>query len=124
MKKIYLAHSRDPRFDYQRDFYLPFIKNFRDIEIIVPHDNYAESSFNSKLVIATCDFLIAEVSYPSTGLGMELAWAEAANIPVLCLYKNDTLPSSSVFNLCNDVNRYHAPLDYINTVKNWLRIHE
>lgn len=122
MKTIYLAHSRDLRFDYQKELYDAFFNNFSDFDIIVPHINHAESSFNSKLIIPTCSFLIAEVSYPSTGLGMELAWAEAAKVPILCLHKKNTLPSSSVFNLCSDVKNYIDSSDYVNIVRDWIEV--
>lgn len=39
---------------------------------------------------------MAETSFPSTGQGIELAWATEANTPTICLYKEGTKPSSSL----------------------------
>lgn len=38
--------------------------------------------------IESCDALIAEVSEPSHGVGYEIAYALAADKPVLCLYQS------------------------------------
>ena len=73
--KIYISHSTG--FDYQKELYEP-IKNselYNSHEIIFPHDKSSEVS-NSKEVIKGCDMVIAEVSYPSTGMGIELGWAD------------------------------------------------
>lgn len=120
MIKIYLAHSRDPRFDYQNEFYQPLLSNFTLHQLILPHAHMAEATFDSRQVIPKCVALIAEVSYPSTGLGMELAWAEAANLPVLCLHKQDFLPSSSILNLCNHVQAYKNAQDLIKIARVWI----
>lgn len=40
----------------------------------------------TKDIIKTCDLMIAEVSLPATGLGIELGWAKAFKVPILCMY--------------------------------------
>lgn len=65
--------------------------------------------------------MIAEVSYPSTGLGMELAWADAANIPILCIHKMNCIPSSSVTNLCGNVISYKNVGDMIRKISQWIQ---
>ena len=37
--------------------------------------------------LSACDFVVAEVSVPSLGVGYELGWAVCMKKPVLCLYK-------------------------------------
>ena len=37
--------------------------------------------------IAACDFVVAEVSVPSLGVGYELGWAVALNKPIVCLHR-------------------------------------
>ena len=40
-------------------------------------------SATSKEVIRTSDLVIADISYPSTGVGIELGWADCFNIRVI-----------------------------------------
>ncbi len=37
--------------------------------------------------IVACDFVVAEVSVPSLGVGYELGWAVALNKPIACLHR-------------------------------------
>lgn len=37
--------------------------------------------------LSSCDFVVAEVTVPSLGVGYELGWAAALQKPVLCLYR-------------------------------------
>jgi nucleoside 2-deoxyribosyltransferase len=37
--------------------------------------------------LLACDWVVAEVSTPSLGVGYELGWATALEKPVLCLYR-------------------------------------
>jgi hypothetical protein len=85
--KIYVAHSKD--FDFQEELYKP-IKNSslnKEHTFVFPHDKSGEI-FNSKdFFKKDCDLVVAEVSYPATGLGIELGWADILNVPIACLYK-------------------------------------
>lgn len=120
--KIYIGHSRDERLNYQEELYLPLISSLNDDELIVPHKQGAES-IHSKEVLPTCNLMIAEVSYPSTGLGMELAWADHAEVPVLCIYRTDCQPSSSVTHLFLNIISYESCIDMIQKVRNWILEH-
>ncbi len=86
--KIYIAHSKS--FDFQKELYQP-IKNSTLIQehtFIFPHEHSMEP-FNSKGLFQNgCDLIIAEVSYPATGVGIEIGWANMLNIPVVCIFKN------------------------------------
>lgn len=85
---IYLSHSRS--FDFTKDLYST-IQNSelaKKHKFIYPHENSEEpypvkDLFQKK----ACDLVIAEISYPSTGQGIELGWADAFGIPVVCIYK-------------------------------------
>ena len=122
--RIYIGHSRDERLDYQKKLYLPLISSFDKDVLIMPHEKGDEALLNSQVVLPTCNLMIAEVSYPSTGLGMELAWAEHAAIPVLCMYKISCQPSSSVTNFFPDIISYESSIDMVDKVKNWILEHE
>ena len=102
--KIYIAHSRD--FDYVNDLYLP-IKNsefFKEHEFILPHDgdNYKhDRDFYTKI-----DLVIAEVSYPSTGLGIELGFLYDDNKSMYCIHRSDKKISSSISVVASNINVY------------------
>ena len=94
--KIYIAHSRDERFNYKEALYLPIQQRYETHDIIVPHGD--KLGIDSEQLLPTCHLMIAEVSYPSTGLGMELIWAISAKTPVLCIHRKEKFPSSSITN--------------------------
>ena len=76
--KIYIGHSRE--YNYLEDLYTPIKTSllFNNHEIILPHD---KRNLISKDIIKKCNLFIAEVSFPSTGLGIELGWANFLILP-------------------------------------------
>lgn len=93
--KIYFCHSRD--FDYKQDLYKPLRESALNAqhEIILPHeDDFA--TIKTKDIIKDCDLVIAEVSSPSAGLGIELGWADACGVPIICIYKTGAKISGSL----------------------------
>jgi len=104
--KIYFAHST--QFDYKKEFYEP-LKNSslaRAHELIFPHED--DVFMDTKEIIATSDLVVAEVSYPSTGLGIELGWADSIGIPVLAVYKSGAAVSRSLTVITHDVISYDS----------------
>ena len=93
--KIYVGHSKD--YDFKKELYIPLRISPLDCkyEIILPHEN-SSVPYNSKELMKSIDFMIAEVSLPSTGLGIELGWADMLNIPILAVYKKGSKLSQSV----------------------------
>lgn len=94
--KIYVGHSRE--FDYMNELYIPIMnsKLSQKVEFIFPH--MADKAFNSKEVIEECDLFIAEVTYPSLGLGIEIGRSEMKNKKILCIYnKKREVPSCLKF---------------------------
>ncbi len=95
--KIYISHSR--KFDFKKQLYEP-IKNsdlMQKHEFIFPHDN-SDSPYPTRelLQFGAVGMVIAEVSYPGTGQGIELGWADMLNIPIVCIYKEGADISSSL----------------------------
>ncbi len=116
MKKIYIAHSRD--FDYLNELYAPlkqadFLSNY---ELIFPHEQKQENH-NLRDFYRTIDLVIAEVSMPSTGLGIELGWASDDNKKVCCIYKSGTQPSSSLNAITDQFYEYHNTDELLNIVR-------
>ena len=113
--KIYVAHSSD--FDYQNELYVP-LKNsefFKQHEFILPHDdnNYKHERDFYKSI----DLVIAEVSYPSTGLGIELGFLYDDNKPIYCIHQSDKKTSSSISVVASNINVYSNLDEMIEIVK-------
>lgn len=118
--KIYIAHSS--AFDYQNELYQPILKSDlpKKHHITLPHLDSAVPIFDSKPIIKDSDLFIAEVSYPSTGMGIEMGWAVACQVPILALYKFDTRPSSSIKIVTNSIIPYETQDDLIQKITNYI----
>ena len=64
------------------------------------------------------DFVIAEVSYPSTGQGIELGWANTENIPIICIYTQGSTISNSLHVITELIFPYLNTLDMIKILEN------
>lgn len=66
--------------------------------------NYAKGGYTAPQTIYNQDkaymdnsqLVVADITVPSLGVGYELAYAEAHNIPTICLYQSDTNASSMI----------------------------
>jgi hypothetical protein len=115
--KIYVAHSRD--FDFINELYLPLRNselNSRH-EFILPHEHSA-TPYSSKELFKDkkVDLLLAEVSYPSTGLGIELGWANVYGIRIGCIYKDGAKVSGSVKSISDSIFLY-KPSDLVQIIE-------
>ncbi|OHA22858.1 MAG: hypothetical protein A3G52_03790 [Candidatus Taylorbacteria bacterium RIFCSPLOWO2_12_FULL_43_20] len=120
--KIYIAHSRG--FDFRKELYDP-IKNSslaREHTFIFPHEK-SEELFSSKDFFQNgCDLIIAEVSYPATGLGIELGWANMLKVPVVCIYKKDSILSGSLKAVTNTFLQYSDTSDLIDKITQAIQV--
>ncbi len=82
--KVFVSHSN--HFDFQNQLYLPLRKSplNHKHKIFLPEEN---KKINTKETIKDSNLVIAEVSFPSTGQGVEVGWADAFSIPIVCIYK-------------------------------------
>ena len=89
---ISISHSTS--FDFEKELYEPIQKSFRlrKHNFFFPEDRVK----NTRDVIKSCDIMIADVSYPSTGTGIEIGWASTVNKPIYCIYKQGTSYSFSL----------------------------
>lgn len=120
--RIYVSHSR--KFDFKNELYLP-IQNSElstQHEFIFPHAE-SDSPFNTKelFVNKSCDLVIAEVSYPATGQGIELGWANILEIPIVCLYKDGTTPSGSLATVSKKLLMYTDTQNMLEDITTLLR---
>ena len=117
--KLYFCHSRD--FDYLNELYQP-IKNSslsKQHEIAFPHEK-ANPTINTQNLIKNVDRVIAEVSFPSTGMGIELGWAHAFEVPIICIYQKGKVLSSSLRFVTDEFIEYTDSQDLINQLENSL----
>jgi hypothetical protein len=100
--KVYLAHSS--KFDYKNDLYLPIKRSSLPslYEFIYLLDN-PQNLPNTKDMIQTFQVVIGEISYPSTGAGIEIGWADAFGIPIILIH-----------------NQSYSPPDYYKTLSSYI----
>lgn len=109
--KMYLAHST--HIDYEAQLYAPLrasVLNSQHV-IVLPHEQ--GNKMKSKDIIRSSDIMFAEVSIPSTSLGIEIGWADAFGVRVVCMHKSDAQPSSSLRYITNDFIEYSDSNDLV-----------
>jgi hypothetical protein len=119
--RIYIGHSVG--FDYQKELYEPLKASelFKQHELILPHEANPPTR-NQKNFYSTLDLFVAEVSYPSTGLGIELAWAQDAGRKILCVHRADKKPSRSIGSLCTDIRIYNNMEELVKIIQSVVEI--
>ena len=118
--KIYISHSS--KYDYTSKIYNP-IKNSNLIKsniVFLPRED-KNKIVNTKDIISNCDLVIAEVSSPTIGQGIELGWADYAKIPIVCIYEKETRISTSLKFITNYFIEYEDINDMINKVSNFIK---
>ena len=116
---IYVAHSN--KFDYVKKLYEPIRKSetLKKYNFFFPHDQ-ANKLVKTKEIIKNYDLVIAEVSLPSIGLGIELGWADYSNIPILCVYEKGIKVGSSLKFITNNFMEYENTEDFITKLEHFL----
>ena len=121
--KIYVGHSKS--FDFQKDLYNPIKRSSLAGEhtFIFPHEQNTALFDSKELFQNGCDLVIAEVSYPATGLGIELGWADMLGIPVVCIYKSGEKISGSLKSITNIFLEYSDTEDLVVKVAQAIHSH-
>ncbi len=117
--KIIVTHANS--FDYEKEFYEPLKKAVEgtEHELIFPHVWHAENK-STKEFLKDAGLVIGEVSYPSTGQGIEFGWADMMNIPMLFLRKQGAKSSSALRYLKGEFVDYSSLEDLTNRVKTYI----
>jgi hypothetical protein len=116
--KLYLTHPSN--YDYQTELYQPLKASLgKTHDIFFPHDEHPDGVL-SKDIIPACDYVLAEVSEPSTGQGIELGWASAAGMPIVCFHRQGTKVSSSLRFITNQIFEYTDSEDMLATLSSAL----
>ncbi len=116
--KIYVSHSRD--FDFENELYKPLrASNLNDAhEFFLPHEE--GRSVNTQDEIKNSNLVLAEVSFPSTGQGIELGWANMLKVPILCVSKEGSKVSGSLKYLTQDFVVYSDAADLVSKLDAFL----
>jgi len=110
--RIYLSHAR--KIDYENILYKPIKASalVETSEFILPHDGSAVNT-EELLRSDTCDLVIADVSSPSTGQGIELGYAKILEVPVVCIYSKGSEIAGSLKYVTDKFIEYSDPSDLI-----------
>jgi len=115
--KIYISHSTS--YDFENELYCPLKSSelCKGNEVYFPHD---KEPVNTKNMIGSFDLIIAEVSFPSTGQGIEIGWADFCNKPILCIYKQGSKISSSLRLITKNFIEYSDLKDMTKQIENFV----
>jgi hypothetical protein len=116
--KIYLSHSAN--FDYLNELYWPLRETIAQThDIYFPHSekNAATKTDN---IVAKSDVVLAEVSRPSTGQGIELGWADRAGVPIACFYREGSKLSGSLKFVSDTFISYQTMEEMTDKLSEWL----
>lgn len=118
---IYVGHSNS--FDFTNELYNPIKSSSLAAThtFIFPHEE-GMPFLRTKDILENCDLMIAEVSYPSTGLGIELGYADMHNVPILCIYKEGFKISSSLKIITNNLEQYSDTQEMIEIIRKYLTV--
>lgn len=110
--KIYIAHSKS--YDFKTELYEPLKSSVlgKQNELVFPHET--KTFVNSREIIKSCDLVIAEVSYPSIGEGIELGWANDSGVKIICVYKQGVKISGSISAVSQTLIGYADSSDLVN----------
>lgn len=116
--KIYIGHSTS--YDFREELYAPIQNSalVTEHEVVLPHLD-SDEQFSSKEFFANgCDLFVAEVSHASTGLGIEIGWADTAGVPMLFVHAAGTKPSGALTAVEGDVLEYASAEELITIIEN------
>lgn len=121
MKKldIYISHSK--KMDYKNKLYGPLMKSKigKENNLILPRTPQY-NDLDTKDILINSDLLIAEVTIPGTGVGIEIGRAECSNVKILCLLKKGEKCSTSVKRICPDIIEYNGEDEMIYKIQKYL----
>ena len=118
--KIFVAHSSN--FDFKNELYSPLRNSElnKTHEIFLPQEK-SDIGPITKDIIKNSDLIIAEISFPSTGQGIELGWANIYGIPIICIYKNDAKTSRSLKKITDQFISYDNSNDMIEKLTSFIK---
>jgi hypothetical protein len=116
--KILVTHSSD--FDFQNKLYKPLRNSVLNnkYELRLPQEGKREKL--TKDIIKECAAVIAECSLPSTGQGIELGWANAYNIPIICIHEKGAKISNALHYVSDTFIEYSNEVEMVEKLQEYL----
>jgi len=125
MKKAYLAISYSNRKHFNKE--INSLKAFfesKNIELLVFVDKYNFAANQEKEMMQTafkeidnCDYLIAELTTKSIGVGIEIGYAFSQKKLIIYLYKQNVEYSTTAAGSANHIIKYNDEVDLIKKLK-------
>lgn len=102
---IYVGHST--KYPFKELLYQPIKETrlYREHFMVLPHEE-TDELFDTRLFLEKCDLFIADVTYPSLGLGIELGWANEIGVPIIAISQAGNPLSKSVGVITKDMYQY------------------
>jgi hypothetical protein len=118
--KIYVCHTTS--FDYQQELYRPLKQSSlnKEHQIILPHFEGPEM-FDSKSLLPSVNLVVAEVSFLSTSMGIEIGWANMLQKPIVFIYKESTKPSRSLKAVSENFIEYANSEDMVQKLQEFIQ---
>ena len=112
---MYCPHATS--FDFVSEWYEPLRDLSFTEDLVLPHES-TDEQFPSRefLTSGECDLVVAEVSYPSLGLGIELGWASMEEVPIVAMYRSGSRPSGAVYAVTDRVIEYQDENDLLDKI--------
>lgn len=116
--KIYLVHSS--KYNFREELYKPLQNSDlnKKHEIVYLYDQ-TDKPGSTKDLIKSCDLVVAEVSFSSMGVGIELGWASAFNVPIICAHKPGQIGSQFLNIITKHIFEYsdnHSLISHLDTL--------
>lgn len=110
---IYVSHKR--KSDFEKELYAPIrnSKMFGRHKFIFPHEDNQNFDSSNIILNKKIDMIIADVSYPATGQGIELGWAFIKHIPIICIYKSGSDIARSLQSITDKFIEYSDSEDMV-----------
>jgi hypothetical protein len=117
---IIVTHSSG--FDFKNELYKPIRESVLNSEhnFHLPQEKAEEGV--TKELIKNADLVFAEVSYPSTGQGIELGWANILETPIVCFHQAGKKPSNSLKYVTKNLIEYSSGEDLIQKLTDFLKV--
>lgn len=116
--KILVTHSSN--FDFRNKLYKPLQNSTLNSKYELRLPQAGEREKLTKDIIKECVAVIAECSLPSTGQGIELGWANAYNIPIICIHEQGSEISSALHYVSDTFIEYSDEVEMIKKLQEYL----
>ncbi|MDY6770045.1 MAG: hypothetical protein SVU88_03660 [Candidatus Nanohaloarchaea archaeon] len=114
--EVYIGHSTI--FDYREELYQPLesSKLSEEHNLVFPHKD-SEDLFDTKEYLQdSCDVFVADVSEASTGLGIELGWANLYDIPIIAIHRIESDISQSISEVADEITAYDGDEEMVKSI--------